>query len=43
MHDVELALAFTDRVIGLKDGRITIDGPSAGMRPADLDGLYHPP
>ena len=40
MHDVDLALAFTDRVIGLKDGHIALDSPTSGLRQSDLDSLY---
>lgn len=40
MHDITLALAYADRIIGLEAGRITLDQPTAGMRPPDLDGLY---
>jgi phosphonate transport system ATP-binding protein len=40
LHDRELALAYADRVIGLKDGRIVLDAPTDGMAPADLDFLY---
>ncbi|MBI4081055.1 MAG: ATP-binding cassette domain-containing protein [Candidatus Lambdaproteobacteria bacterium] len=40
MHDVALALAFTDRVIGLQGGRIVLDRPTAGLQPGDLDSLY---
>jgi phosphonate transport system ATP-binding protein len=40
MHDVELALGFAERVIGLKDGRIVLDRQSAGLGPKDLDWLY---
>jgi phosphonate transport system ATP-binding protein len=40
MHDTALAIAYSDRVIGLDDGRITLDASSAGMRPSDLDELY---
>jgi len=40
MHDTALAIAYSDRVIGLDDGRITLDASSAGMRPGDLDELY---
>jgi len=40
MHDRALALRFADRLIGLRDGRIVLDAPSAGMTPADLDDLY---
>ena len=40
MHDVDLALAFTDRVIGLKGGHIALDQPTSGLKPSDLDSLY---
>lgn len=40
MHDVGLAIAYTDRVIGLAGGRIVLDRPTAGMEAADLDFLY---
>ena len=30
MHDVELALAYADRAIGIKDGGIVLDEPTAG-------------
>ncbi len=40
MHDVELALAFSDRIIGLADGRIVLDEAAANLRSADLKFLY---
>lgn len=40
MHDTALAIAYSDRIIGLDDGRITLDASSDGMRPGDLDELY---
>jgi phosphonate transport system ATP-binding protein len=40
MHDRALAIAFADRLIGIKDGRIMLDEKSSGMTPADLDHLY---
>ena len=42
MHDVALALDFTDRLIGLKGGRVQFDRPSVGLRAADLEALYRP-
>ncbi|HEX9841493.1 MAG TPA: ATP-binding cassette domain-containing protein [bacterium] len=42
MHDLELALDFTERLIGLKDGRVAFDRPSAGLRAGDLDAFYRP-
>jgi phosphonate transport system ATP-binding protein len=40
MHDRALAIAFADRLLGIKDGRIALDEKSAGMKPSDLDHLY---
>ena len=40
MHDRALAIRYSDRLIGVKDGRIAMDEPAAGMTPRDLDDLY---
>jgi phosphonate transport system ATP-binding protein len=40
MHDVALALEYTDRVIGIRGGSIVLDAPTAGMTPADLGPIY---
>ena len=40
MHDVSLALAYTDRIVGLKQGQIVMDEPTAGLETCDLDFLY---
>ncbi len=40
MHDVELALRFTDRVIGIADGVIALEAPSRSLTPQDLLALY---
>lgn len=40
LHDRSLALRYAGRVIGLKDGEIVLDAPTAGLSPADLDSLY---
>ena len=40
MHDVELALLYTDRVIGIQDGQIALDAPSRELQAADLRFLY---
>jgi phosphonate transport system ATP-binding protein len=42
MHDLELALDFTDRLIGLKDGRVQFDRPTSGLRAADLETFFRP-
>jgi len=40
MHDIDLALAFTDRVIGLKAGRIALDSATSCVKRSELMGLY---
>ena len=40
LHDVEQALRFCDRIIGLKDGAIVLDSPSSILKPSDLVELY---
>lgn len=40
MHDVALALKYTDRLIGLRAGRIIFDSPTKGMKASDLDDFY---
>jgi phosphonate transport system ATP-binding protein len=40
IHDVQLALEFCNRVIGLQDGFKKFDGPVDTLRKADLDEIY---
>lgn len=40
MHDVELALRFTDRVIGIVGGELALDAPSHSLRAQDLLAIY---
>jgi len=40
MHDIDLAITYTDRIVGLRDGAIVMDQPTAGMVFSDLDDLY---
>lgn len=40
MHDVSLALEFSDRIIGLDAGRITLDAPSRDLDADYLARLY---
>jgi len=40
MHDIALALDYTDRIVGVRDGRITMDEPSTGLTASDLAPLY---
>ncbi len=40
MHDIELALSYSNRVIGLQDGRIVLDQASDSLTTADITPLY---
>jgi len=40
MHDIQLALSFCDRIIGLEKGRIVLDSPSDALTSQDLLSLY---
>lgn len=40
LHDIQLALSFCDRIIGLEKGRIVLDSPSDSLTSKDLLSLY---
>ena len=40
LHDIQLALAFCDRIIGLEKGRIVLDSPADALSVKDLLSLY---
>ncbi|MEM9092336.1 MAG: phosphonate ABC transporter ATP-binding protein [Cyanobacteria bacterium P01_F01_bin.53] len=40
LHDVDLAKAYCDRIIGLRQGRLVFDLPSADVSDAQLAALY---
>lgn len=40
MHDVDLALEFSTRIIGIKDGGIALDAPAKELTRKSLDFLY---
>lgn len=40
MHDVDLALEYSTRIIGIKDGGIALDAAAGDLKRADLDFLY---
>jgi len=40
MHDVELALQYATRMVGIRDGQIAIDQSTVGLSKQDLDFLY---
>lgn len=40
VHDPLLATTYADRIIGLRNGRVSFDRPAAGVTPATLEDLY---
>jgi phosphonate transport system ATP-binding protein len=40
LHDVEIALAFATRIIGLRNGRIALDTARDHVRPDQIETLY---
>jgi phosphonate transport system ATP-binding protein len=40
IHQVELARAFADRVVGIARGEVVYDGPPNGLDDATLDRIY---
>ena len=40
MHDVDLAIKFSTRIIGIKDGSICFDQSTIELTRQDLDFLY---
>jgi phosphonate transport system ATP-binding protein len=41
MHDVNLALKYSTRMIGIKNGKKVMDKSSKDMKAADLDDIYN--
>ncbi len=40
LHDVELALAYCTRIVGIQDGQVALDEFSEKLTPADIMPLY---
>jgi phosphonate transport system ATP-binding protein len=40
LHDRELALAYAERIVGVREGRIVMDSRASDLTPSDLDFLY---
>lgn len=40
MHDIDLALSYCDRIVGLDQGRITLDSPTTNLKRSDLLEIY---
>jgi phosphonate transport system ATP-binding protein len=41
MHDIRLALDYTDRVLGVMNGKLIVDERTSKLQPPDLDFLFH--
>jgi phosphonate transport system ATP-binding protein len=41
LHQVDLARAFGDRIVGLASGRLVFDGPAQTLDDAALQRIYH--
>ncbi|MBD3642134.1 MAG: ATP-binding cassette domain-containing protein [Marinobacter sp.] len=40
LHDVELALQYCNRIVGIQDGLVELDEPSDRLAPSDIMSLY---
>jgi len=40
LHDVELALQYCNRIVGIQDGLVELDEPSDHLAPSDIMSLY---
>jgi phosphonate transport system ATP-binding protein len=40
LHQVDLAIAWADRVVGLRHGRVVLDTPAAGLTKAEVMEIY---
>lgn len=40
LHQVQIALSFADRIVGLNAGHVVLDRSAAGMTHDDVDGIY---
>lgn len=40
LHDVELALAYCNRIVGIQDGQVALDEPADRLKAADIMTLY---
>ena len=40
LHQVDLALSWADRIIGLREGAVVLDTPTAGLGRAEVMEIY---
>jgi len=43
LHQVDLATRFADRIVGLRDGRVVVDGPASDFGPAGYERIFGRP
>ena len=43
LHQVDLAIAFADRIVGLRDGRVVVDAPTSGFGDDDYAIIFGRP
>lgn len=41
LHQVELALKYGDRIVGLADGSVVFDGTADALDPGNIEAIYH--
>ncbi|MFO8141263.1 MAG: ATP-binding cassette domain-containing protein, partial [Marinobacter sp.] len=40
LHDVDMALAYCNRIVGIQDGMVALDQPASTLQAADIMTLY---
>ena len=40
LHDVDMALAYCSRIVGIQDGQIALDEPAERLVASDIMSLY---
>ena len=43
LHQVDIALAYSTRILGMRDGKIVFDGPPEELTQAMIDNIYQDP
>ncbi|MDP9385096.1 MAG: hypothetical protein M3P50_07670 [Actinomycetota bacterium] len=43
LHQVDLATRFADRIVGPRDGRVVVDGPTDDFGPAGYERIFGRP
>lgn len=40
LHDVDMALTYCNRIVGIQDGQVALDQPTSRLRASDIMNLY---